>query len=56
MNGDNDKIIRWGIIGCGSVTELKSLPARSKHVRSHLALAPLFRVGAGFHRLASCRC
>jgi len=25
-----DKVIRWGVIGCGSVTELKSTPAYQK--------------------------
>jgi len=27
VNSDSDKIIRWGIIGCGNVTEVKSGPA-----------------------------
>ena len=29
-NTDNTKTIRWGILGCGNVTELKSGPAYQK--------------------------
>lgn len=32
----NDSIVRWGIIGCGDVTEVKSGPAFSKTLRSKL--------------------
>jgi 1,5-anhydro-D-fructose reductase (1,5-anhydro-D-mannitol-forming) len=27
---DTEKLIRWGIIGCGAVTEVKSGPAYQK--------------------------
>ncbi|MFM9826369.1 hypothetical protein [Flavobacterium sp.] len=27
---ENTKVIRWGILGCGDVTELKSGPAYQK--------------------------
>ena len=29
-NTENTKIIRWGILGCGNVTEVKSGPAYQK--------------------------
>ena len=29
-NTENTKIFRWGILGCGNVTELKSGPAYQK--------------------------
>ena len=31
-NNENTKIIRWGILGCGNVTELKSGPAYQKTI------------------------
>src|SRR5258706_10250264 len=35
MNG-RDKVIRWGIIGCGDVTEVKSGPALQRATGSAL--------------------
>jgi len=41
MKDANDRIIRWGILGCGNVTEVKSGPAFSKV--AHSALVAVMR-------------
>ena len=45
MPGDPLKAVRWGIIGCGNVTEVKSGPAFQKAERSNL-VAVMRRDGA----------
>ena len=49
----NNKMIRWGIVGCGNVTEMKSGPAFNKVANSSLVaeFATLLKAGPLFIKL-----
>ncbi|MDA9207851.1 hypothetical protein N9O61_03100 [Octadecabacter sp.] len=63
MQAIDNKFIRWGILGCGEVTDVKSDPALDLIVRSSLetvmccwgiSLDRAFVLSQAFHRAVAC--